>query len=443
MSQRDSTSETESTAVRDPDKAAPKKAPRPGLVELFPGCPDGAPPVFPVRGAMIAGRGSQADLRLADDQVSRRHASVERRADGLQICDLGSRYGTFVNGAPVTTDAVLAPPGSVVRLAETVLLVVDDVTLHADAPHRLKASFLDADHDVVAGPTLFRTWDHATRAASLRHPVLIQGESGSGKETIARLIHAGSSARSPFVAVNVAAIPEALFESELFGHERGAFTGASASTTGAFRDAAGGVLFLDEVGELRLDLQVKLLRAIDQKRVRPVGSRVEHPADTRVVAASHRDLHAEAVAGRFRLDLYHRLAGIVVHVPPLRERRDEILLQARARLRDETPNLVLTARAAERLALGRWPGNARELSHALGLASLRALSANRNKIMAEDLPPLDEATDGQPTLASMQEVMRQAGGNATLAAKSLGVSRSTLYNLFRRLGIDPRELRAG
>lgn len=443
MSQRDSTTETESTAVKNQEKAAPKRAPRPGLVELFPGSADGAPPVFPVRGTMIVGRGSQSDIRLVDDQVSRRHASVERRSDGLHVCDLGSRYGTFVNGTPVTADGMLAPPGAVVRFAETVLLVVDDVTLHAEAPHRLKASFLDAEHDVVAGPTLFRTWDHATRAASLRHPVLIQGESGSGKETIARLIHAGSSARAPFVAVNVAAIPEALFESELFGHVRGAFTGASASAAGAFRDAAGGVLFLDEVGDLRLDLQVKLLRAIDQKRVRPVGSSVEHPADTRVVAATHRDLHADAVAGRFRLDLYHRLAGIVVHVPPLRERRDEILLQARARLRLEAPNLVLTAGSAERLALGRWPGNARELSHALGRASLRALSANRKEIMGEDLPALDETSDGQQTLASVQEIMRQTGGNATLAAKALGVSRSTLYNLFRRLGIDPHELRAG
>ncbi len=443
MSQSESTSETESTAVREPEPGAPKKVPRPGLVELFPGSPDGAPPTFPVSGTMIIGRGGQGDIRLADDQVSRRHASVERRATGLFVRDLESRHGTFVNGAPVPSDGVLAPPGAVLRAGETLFLVVDDAALYAHAPRRLKASFLDARHDVVAGPSLIRTWDHATRAAALRHPVLIEGESGSGKETIARLIHAGANRQSPFVAVNVAAIPEALFESELFGHERGAFTGATAATTGAFRDASGGVLFLDEVGELRLDLQVKLLRAIDQKRVRPVGSRVEHPTDTRVVAATNRDLEAEAAAGTFRLDLYHRLAGIVIRVPPLRDRRDEILLQARALLLSDGPNLSLTAGAAERLALGRWSGNARELSHALGQASLAALSANRREILCDDLPPLADTGVGQPTVARLQAVMREANGNATLAAKTLGVSRATLYNLFRRLGLDPRELRAG
>jgi DNA-binding NtrC family response regulator len=274
--------------------------------------------------------------------------------------------------------------------------------------------------------------------------VLITGESGAGKEVIARIIHGGQKRRAPFVAVNLAAVPEALFESELFGHQRGSFTGATSERTGAFRDAADGVLFLDEVGELRLDLQVKLLRAIDQKRVRPVGGREEYPAPARVVTATNVDLRDAAAKGFFRLDLYHRLAGILIHVPPLRDRRDEIPPLACALLARQAPQVTLSADAAERLALGHWAGNVRELAHALGQASLKALSFGRAEIACSDLPDSTQVDPHtSPTAESVQQVMRSTGGNATRAAQALGISRATLYNLLRRWGLNPRELRAG
>jgi len=253
----------------------------------------------------------------------------------------------------------------------------------------------------------------------------------------------GGFRKGPFVALNIAAIPEGLFESELFGHVRGAFTGAVGMRLGAFREAIGGVLFLDEVADLALDLQVKLLRALDQMTVRPLGSSEDVPVDVRVVAATSRDIKDACSRGSFREDLYYRLAGIVIDVPPLRERRDDIVALALSMLKAEGDKFRLSALAAEALSLASWEGNVRELHHAITQASVRALSSERSKILPTDLPDLGALhPHSQKTPGRVEAAVRNAGGNVSHAAKALGVSRATLYNLFKRYGIDPSALRA-
>ncbi|HVW26530.1 MAG TPA: sigma 54-interacting transcriptional regulator [Polyangiaceae bacterium] len=442
MSGQHPSSETEPTQARHEHPRDSRRR-RPGLVRIFPLEAGAAPLTFEIRTEAVIGRGGQSDLSLPDGQISRRHATVEAAAGGLGIRDMGSRHGTFVDGRPAGSQRIPAKFGSVVRAGDTLLLVVEDVAPYANEPRRLKASLVGMHDDLVAGPKLLRTWAEATRAASLSHPVLIIGESGAGKEVVARLVHGGGKER-PFVALNVAAVPEALFEAELFGYAKGAFTGATAARTGAFLDASGGVLFLDEIGELQLDLQVKLLRAIDQRRIRSVGARTELDVDTRVVAATNRDLAERSAEGLFRLDLYHRLAGIVIRVPPLRERRDEIMMVVLSMLAQEHHRSTLSADAAEALVLADWPGNVRELRHVVTRACLATLHDGRTRIEKGDLPELANVEENDClTAEAVRATMRRVDGNATRAAKVLGVSRATLYNAFRRFDLNPRELRGG
>jgi DNA-binding NtrC family response regulator len=209
---------------------------------------------------------------------------------------------------------------------------------------------------------------------------------------------------------------------------------------GAFREASGGVLFLDEVADLALDLQVKLLRALDQMTVRPLGSSVDVAVNVRVVAATSRDIKEACSHGSFREDIYYRLAGIVINVPPLRERRDDIIALALSMLEAEGAKFHL---AAEALSHASWEGNVRELHHAMTQASVRALSSERSEILPTDLPDLGALhRHPQKTQGRVEAAVRNAGGNMSHAAKALGVSRATLYNLFKRYGIDPSALRA-
>jgi transcriptional regulator with PAS, ATPase and Fis domain len=257
-------------------------------------------------------------------------------------------------------------------------------------------------------------------------------------------LHALRPKPGPFVAINVAAVPDQLFESELFGHVRGAFTGAIHAKDGAFVEANGGVLFLDEVADLDPDLQVKLLRALDQLRVRPVGARSEIAVDLRVITATSRDIVGMCEDGRFRADLYYRLSGAVLKTPPLRERKDEIMALASLALARSAPQLRLGIRAAEALGLGHWSGNVRELEHAIAQAALAALSRNGHEVQVGDLPEQLQKpprVDEPITPERLREVMSSVGGNALQAAKRLGVSRATLYVWFRRYELSPRDLR--
>lgn len=290
--------------------------------------------------------------------------------------------------------------------------------------------------------------------------VLITGETGTGKELVARAIHAhGRRGAGPFVALNCAAVPAELLESELFGHARGAFTGAVAERAGAFRDAQGGTLLLDEIGDMAPTMQAKILRVLQERVVQPIGCRAV-PVDVRIVAATHRDLAALAREGRFRQDLFYRLDVVPIHLPPLRERRQDVLLLARhflARAVHGRPTPQLAPEAADLLERHAWPGNVRELRNAMERV---AVLARGPLVAAADLAFLGGAGDGdaasgagglQEALARLEarmiaEALRQAGGNRAEAARRLGIHRQLLYTKARRHGLigpEPSEERTG
>ena len=278
---------------------------------------------------------------------------------------------------------------------------------------------------------LRQVWSLIKRVAPTPSTVLIPGESGVGKELAARARHQLSArAERPFVPVNCAAVSAELIESELFGHMKGAFTGASESRSGLFTYANGGTLFLDEIGELPLALQTKLLRALEEQRVRPVGSTKEIPVDVRVVAATNRDLREEVAAGRFRQDLFYRLEVLTVTIPPLRQRTDDIVplaehfnRQLAARL--GLPPLPMTSDVAGRLVGYTWPGNVRELRNFIERALILGhfpVEAPAGALGGEALP----LTLAEVERRHMTAVLRQCEGNKTRAAELLGVSRKTL-----------------
>jgi two-component system response regulator HydG len=284
--------------------------------------------------------------------------------------------------------------------------------------------------------------------------VLITGETGTGKERVAKTLHRRGPRRDgPFVAIDCAALPEALLESELFGHASGAFTDARGARTGLFVQANAGTLFLDEIGELPLGLQPKLLRALQERRVRPVGSNTEIPFDVRIIAATNRDLESAVEEGRFRRDLYYRINVVHVHLPPLRARGIDILALAQyflERIMESSPKRVtgFSPAVAEKLVSYTWPGNVRELQNCVARAvALTSFS----EITVEDLPsriqnyaraPILVDSDNPMELITMEEVERRyiqrvlqaTAGNKTLAAQILGMDRKTLYRKLERIG---------
>jgi two-component system NtrC family response regulator len=304
---------------------------------------------------------------------------------------------------------------------------------------------------IGANPQMQAVFEMIRKVAPTSASVLILGESGTGKEMVAQALHRRSSRSSgPFVAINCNTIPENLLESELFGHEKGAFTGADAQRKGHIESAAGGTLFLDEIGELPASVQVKLLRFLQEKCFQRVGGRQEIQSDARVLAATNRNLRESAADGKFREDLYFRLAVVVIKVPPLRERGDEIILMSKAFLRDygtehAKTGLTFAPDALRALSLHSWPGNVRELQNRVQRA---VIMADGKRVTAMDL----ELTDTLSALPSqtlkearesveremIQDALRRHRGKITSAAVELGVSRPTLYELMEKLGI-PRD----
>ena len=296
-----------------------------------------------------------------------------------------------------------------------------------------------------------------SRLKDTRTPVLISGESGTGKELVARAIHfRGMMAQTPFVAVDCGALVPTLMESEMFGYEKGAFTGAMKSKTGLFQAANGGSIFLDEIGELPLEMQAKLLRVLQEKEVRPVGSNDRHTVDVRVIAATNRDLESAYRTGTFRKDLYFRLNVVTVHIPPLRERRADIPTLVHHFLSRYTPTkpLQVTAAAMKSLLQYDWPGNVRELENCIARA---VTLGDQETIDVQDLPPAirseqpassemtshDAASLSTTALAEMERmtilrVFEQAHGDKALAGKMLGISRATLYRKLKRYNIALR-----
>ncbi len=295
-------------------------------------------------------------------------------------------------------------------------------------------------------PRLQKAVEVARRAAPLDLPVLIVGETGTGKELFARAIHSASRrSRGPFVAVNCAAIPRTLLESELFGYVEGAFTGARrGGSPGKFEIASGGTLFLDEIGDMPLDAQGALLRALEEKVITRLGARSPTPVDVRIIAATNKDLSAEAQAGRFRKDLLYRLRVVVIELPPLRERMEDLRLLVSVLLQDIASkigrgSLTVDETVFEILQRYAWPGNVRELRACLEHA---AAVTNGNRITLEDLPSyISSAAESLPvpsnaSTTSVIKAMKETGGNVTKAARLLGISRSTIYRRLRRMLSD-------
>ncbi len=311
---------------------------------------------------------------------------------------------------------------------------------------RLKGSA----HVVAHSPAMQAVLKRAARFAASDAPVAVLGETGSGKEVVARILHANSArATQPFVAVNVAALPAELLESELFGHGKGAFTGAGSARRGLFEAADKGILFLDEIGEMPLPLQAKLLRALQDGEVRRVGENQSFAVDVRVVCATHRDLAERVRQGSFREDLFYRLKVLTLEVPPLRERQEDILPLAHHLLADEkTGARDFTASAQARLLGYSWPGNVRELQNVVKHGAALAIGP---EIREEDLPEELARAPGNAVralapdlsvLRPLAEVEREhllrvldaCGGSQSEAARVLGIARNTLWRKLREYG---------
>lgn len=300
---------------------------------------------------------------------------------------------------------------------------------------------------VVKSAAMQQVLDLARRVAQVDSTVLITGESGAGKERVARFIHDESSrATGPFVAINCGAVPETLLESELFGHAKGAFTGATQDRAGLFEAANGGTLLLDEIGEVPQTMQVKLLRVLQEREVRRVGENRPRPVNVRLLAATNRDLAEEIHAARFRQDLYYRLRVVEIRVPPLRERRDDILPPARTFLETTAERTGrrasgFTPAAAHQLLRYRWPGNVRELENAIERATVLAA---KSRIDVSDLPqevalavpdgfsPVEACTLAEVERDYITAVLRASGGNRTKAAATLGIGAATLYRKLKQ-----------
>lgn len=410
---------------------------------------------LPSRGKIVIGRGKEADRVLDEPSMSRRHAAFEVVDAGVMVEDLGSANGTrlvtVVEDGPRTAERLdrkltpheptLAPEHAALHLGSLVVLV----------RRRKQASRAVASADVIAeSPAMVRALELVARVADSPLSVLFIGETGVGKDVMARALHAASPRRDgPFVAINCAALAEHLVESELFGHERGAFTGANNVKTGLLEAGAGGTVFLDEVGELPLTQQSKLLRALESREVTRVGALAPRPIDVRFVAATNRDPSKDADAGTFRKDLYFRLSGITIEVPPLRERSEDVepLARAFARRAAEAigaPNPELSPAALELLKRHPYPGNVRELRNTMD----RAIALSRGgPVLPEHLllatseapPPAPEvvapASDDDERKRIVAALAR-CGGNQTRAAALLGISRRTLVTRLGKYGIS-------
>ena len=341
-----------------------------------------------------------------------------------------------------------------VDLDELLTAVRDAVGIHTDPAELMIPP--EAMRGIVAESQAMRSvLRDAYRVARSDANVLLTGESGSGKEVVALFIHQNSPRRNKtMITINCAAIPATLLASELFGHEKGAFTGALTKRPGRFREAEGSTLFLDEIGDMPLELQPALLRAIEANRITPLGSDREIEVDYRLLAATNRSLLNEVEAGHFRQDLYYRLNVIAIEIPPLRERVDDILPLARHFLAQEkTDNKRLSRAAAQSLEAYQWPGNVRELANAIERARLLSQT---DVILPEHLPPVvraptsrvvhetrEPAMSPQPDVKTLEQnevdiirrVLEQTGGNRTRAAEILGITRRGLIYKIKRLGI--------
>jgi DNA-binding NtrC family response regulator len=397
--------------------------------------------------------GSSPDnaLRLADPTVSRYHLEVRVAPGGAHVHDLGSLNGSWLGEARI--EAAVLPVGAELRVGQTLLCVE---TAAAARPGRDDPQPVALPGLVAVSPPMRRVAETVTKLAPAMVSVLIEGETGTGKEVVAAAMHAlGSRAAGPFVVVDCGALPSTLIASELFGHERGAFTGASRRHVGAFERARGGTLFLDEIGELPLDLQPALLGVLERRRFRRLGGEQDIPTDVRVLSATHRDLRAAANHGRFRSDLYFRLAVSRVLLPPLRDRPEDIPALVSHFVEVLTGSATtpgLDAAAVADLANHAWRGNVRELKNfvenavALGSlgADIEAPADGASEATFADAPApattLSYRAARAQALTAFERgyvagLIGQSGGNASEAARRAQMDRAYLLTLLKRHGL--------
>lgn len=401
--------------------------------------------------ASLIGRDESAAIRIDEGGVSRRHASLMRVGSAIEIKDLGSKNGVFRNGQNIGTDATALRVGDRVSIGPAILSIA---WLSEEPGQTISSEQAGRDGEaLIEDPKMRELYALLPRIAASPVAVLITGETGVGKELVAAQLHRRSGrAADRFVRLNCAAIPEGLVESELFGFERGAFTGADRQRAGHLETASGGTLLLDEVGELPKPAQAKLLRALETNTITRVGGTREFKLDLRVVSATNRDLQVEVNEGRFRPDLLYRLNGIALHVPPLRERQSEILPLAhlfvgRLAARMKEPPPLISPVAAEALAHHAWPGNVRELRQVierafvlaphgviekdhLGLALHGARGGKQplSGALVEDLSNLERQ--------SLIDALAAHAGNRTHAARALGISRRALHYKLHKYGLS-------
>jgi DNA-binding NtrC family response regulator len=395
-----------------------------------------------------------ADLTLNDPKVSGLHCELRLQADGYRLRDLGSTNGTHVKGVRIIDGFI--PPGATIQIGKSAV-VFDPLDESVSVPLWHESRL----HSLIGGSASMRhMFDMINRFAQSDATVLIQGETGAGKEGVADAIHQCSPRRNgPFVVLDCSAIPEQLFEDQIFGHEQGAFTGAGRATVGVFEAAHTGTLFLDEIGELPLDVQSKLLRAVETRKVRRIGSTKVIASDVRIIAATNRDLATEVNRGTFRSDLFYRLSVAKLSVPALRERREDIPLLVEHFLRQ----LVAThgdprlpedfAARAQRHA---WPGNVRELRNAVE----RAVLLPNHPTLGFEAPPKKDSQFGEVDIDVPFKVAKQKlvdefdrkylealleahDNNISAAARAAGIERMSIYKMIRRLGLDKTEARDG
>jgi DNA-binding NtrC family response regulator len=385
------------------------------------------------------------DLVLRDDAVSKHHLEIAVEPHGYRISDLGSANGTFIGGVrlgslTVVEPVTLALGDSLVRVAPT-----DE---EAEVPSSPRTSF----GAVIGGsPVMRELFGQLEVVAQSDVSLLLEGETGVGKEQIAEAVHQQSArAAGPFVVVDCGALVGELMEAELFGHTKGAFSGADRSREGLFEEAGGGTLFLDEIGELPMALQVKLLGALERRRVVPLGQNASRPIDVRVIAATHHDLAREVNAGRFRADLFYRLAVARLRVPPLRERKEDIpglvqrfVDQLHVRYGAEVPS-SLSALVVNKLATRDWPGNVRELRNAVERAALQTVGDELGDTTPPEEEPYQAARDRfleQFERTFLVEALKQSDFNVTQAARHAGVELRYFRRLLQRYGLTAAALR--
>ncbi len=407
--------------------------------------------VVPLREQPIYfGSSPNCDLVLTDKTVSRRHLMAVREGDEVILRDQGSTNGTFIQGSRFKE--ITIGYGAEVKLGRTLLKYLPEEEV-------VEPEVADSDYFgslVGRNVKMRRLFKLLEDVAKNTATVLIEGETGTGKELIAEEIHNHSlRADGPFIVFDCGAVPRELIESSLFGHVKGSFTGAITDRKGAFAEAHGGTIFLDEIGELPLELQPTLLRALDKKAVRRVGANTYEKIDVRIVAATNRDLRAEVAAKNFREDLYYRLAVIRVTLPPLRERGDDIKILVDHFIRSFTPpgrTMIITSEDMSRLQRHSWPGNVRELRNVIERACVLSKGDSLNlddAFVEQAAPALGIRTDlpfkeakGQLVELFEREyivdLMRRHKMNLSAAAREAQIDRKHLRELIRKYGLDPR-----